>query len=71
MTAEQAYAAMYFYLEDIYARTHSTELGGMLGGMSLLEDGLPADRAIVADWQRAVERAMNEGKAGNLNLGKP
>jgi len=70
MTSEQAYAAMYFFLEDMYARTRSDELGGLLGDLSLLGDGLPADRAVAADWQRAVEKAMKEGRAGTLELGR-
>jgi hypothetical protein len=70
ITLEQAYAAMYFFLEDLYNRTRSDELGGLLGSMALLPDGKPADGGISADWQRAVERAVAEGKAGSLDLGK-
>ena len=70
MTTDEAYAAMYFFLEELYRRTHSDEIGGLLGSMSLLADGLPADRAIVADWKRAVERAGKVGKAGRLDLGR-
>jgi hypothetical protein len=36
--------------------------------MSLLEDGSPADRAIVADWQQAVEYALKGGEAAPLEL---
>ena len=68
MTTDEAYAAMFFFLEDLCHRTHCDEIAGLLGGMYLLTDGLPADRAIVADWQRAVERAMKEGKAESLDI---
>jgi cobalamin biosynthesis protein CbiD len=64
LTPEQAYAAMYYFLEDYYARGQSDEIGGMLGGMSLLGDGGTTDPAVKSDWQRAVQRAMTEGDAG-------
>jgi hypothetical protein len=64
MTPEQAYAAMYYFLEDYYGRGRSDEIGGMLGGMSLLGDSATANPAVKSDWQRAVERAMTEGSAG-------
>jgi hypothetical protein len=71
MTPEQAYAAMYYFLEGYYGRGRSDEIGGMLGGMSLLGDGGTADPAVKFDWQRAVQRAMTEGNAGlALRLGK-
>ena len=38
MTPEQAYAAMYYFLEDYYGRGRPDGIGGMLGGMSLLGD---------------------------------
>jgi hypothetical protein len=71
ITSEQAYAAMYDFLEDYYNRGHSDEIGGMLGGMSLLGDGGTADPAVRSHWQRALQRAMTEGNAGlALRLGK-
>jgi hypothetical protein len=64
MTPEQAYAAMFYFLEDYYGRGHSDEIGGMIGGMSLLSDGGTSDPAVASGWQRAVQRAMTEGNAG-------
>ena len=68
MTDKQAYTAMFHFLEQAYKRTGSNELGGILGGMSLLEDGSPADSAMTEDWRQAVEYALNGGKAGSLKL---
>ena len=34
--------------------------------MSLLEDGSPADPAIIADWQEAVEYALKGGEPAPL-----
>jgi hypothetical protein len=64
MTSEQAYAAMFYFLEDYYSRGRSDEIGGMLGGMSLLGDGSTADPVVKSDWHRAVQRAMTEGRSG-------
>jgi hypothetical protein len=49
-------------------RTKSDELGGLLGGMSILEDGSTADPAIVNDWREAVEYALKGGKPDSLEL---
>jgi hypothetical protein len=46
MTAEQAYAAMFFFLDRLYASTKSDDLGGLSGSMALLGGGSPADPAI-------------------------
>ena len=68
MTDKQAYAAMFQFLEQLYLRTKSDALGNLLGDMSLLEDGSPADPAIVNDWRQAVEYALKGGQAGSLDL---
>lgn len=68
MTDKQAYSAMFHFLEQLYKRTKSNELGSLLGGMSMLEDGSPADPAIVEDWQQAVEYALRGGKPDSLHL---
>ncbi len=57
LTIKQAYMAMYLYLDSLYEMTGSDDLAGFLGGMSLLEDGLPADRAAWSDWLEAVEKS--------------
>lgn len=68
MTEQQAYAAMFHFLEQIYERTKSDDLAGLLGGMSLLTDGSPADPAITNDWHDAVEYALQGGKPKPLAL---
>lgn len=64
LSIRQAYAAMYWYLDAYYKLTGSDEIGGLLGGMSLLQDGSTADPAIWSDWLRAVERAIKHGDKG-------
>jgi len=62
MSEHHAYVAMFEYLKAIYDRTQSDELGGLLGGMCLLEDGTTADPAAWADWEEAVKRASEKVK---------
>ncbi len=54
-----AYKTMVQFLEDRYNRLPSDELGGLLGELSLLPDGKPADSAVTADWHRAVDRVAH------------
>ena len=68
MTDKQAYAAMFRFLQQMYERTKSDELGGILGSMSLLGDGSPADPAVLHDWAEAVEYALKGGRPGSLDL---
>ena len=68
MTDKEAYAAMFHFLESIYKRTGSNELGGLLGSMSVLADGSPADPAVAGDWQEAVTYALKGGPPGSLKL---
>ena len=61
MTPDQAYLAMYSFLADHYRRSETEEMGALLGSMSLLPDGKPADPAIAEDWAEAVRRATSDG----------
>jgi hypothetical protein len=69
LTDEQAYSAMFHFLEGLYARTKSDDLGGFLGSMSPLADGSTTDPAIKKDWDEAVDFAIKGGKTPLLNLG--
>lgn len=59
LTSGQAYQAMLEFLEGYQGRTNSEELGSLLGGFLLLEDGSPADPAAWQDWEEAVRRVLN------------
>lgn len=59
LTPEQAYLAMYFFLNKHFS-LGCEELGGILGSMSLLPDGSPADSAFASDWQEAVAAALSD-----------
>lgn len=68
LTDAQAYTAMLRFLQQVYCRTQGDELGGLLGGMSQLADGRPADLGILEDWRRAVEFAVEGGEADQLSI---
>jgi hypothetical protein len=61
MTNDDAYRAMYAFLTGMHERTGSGELGAILGMLSTLPDGSPADPAITAEWAEAVE-AVRRGE---------
>ena len=58
LTPEQAYLAMFSFLEGHYERSKADDVGALLGLMSLLPDGRPLDPAFSEDWRLAVEAAL-------------
>ena len=54
LTARNAYVAMFLFLEKCWKQTKSEEIGKLLGGMSLLQDGGSADAAYFHDWMQCV-----------------
>ncbi len=67
MNFSQGYRMMYRYLDSLWEQTRDDTLGGLLGEMSLLPDGTPADPAHTEDWNDAVSLAMQRRKAGELD----
>ena len=61
MTEHEAYLAMFAFLEAHYQRGPSEDIGALLGALSLLPDGSPADAAMAADWREAC-KAVHEGR---------
>ena len=68
LTVEDAYKAMIHYLEHLYSMTDSDDLGGFLGGMSLLEDRKTADPAVWDDWISAVNKVKQEKNFDEKNI---
>jgi hypothetical protein len=64
LTPRQAYFCMFEFLRQHYERGPTDEVGGLLGSLSLLQDGQPADAAVTGDWAKAVDAVMNAETAG-------
>ncbi|AVH73656.1 hypothetical protein NLP_5326 [Nostoc sp. 'Lobaria pulmonaria (5183) cyanobiont'] len=52
---------MYAFLVQVYERTQSNDLGGLLGDMSTIEDSETADFAVWHEWLRCVAQ-VKQGK---------
>jgi hypothetical protein len=65
LSSEQAFKAMFVFLNEYYQRTAGkAELGDVLGDIQLNErDGMPADPAARDDWLSAI-KAVLEGRTG-------
>ncbi|MEH2282278.1 MAG: hypothetical protein V7K90_13265 [Nostoc sp.] len=61
LTEKEAYTAMYAFLVQVYERTQSNDLGGLLGDMSTIEDSETADPAVWHEWLRCVAQ-VKQGK---------
>ena len=68
LSEKEAFEAMYAFLVEIYERTQADELGALLGSMSLLPDGRPADPAIWSDWLKCVQQARRREVRTDLGL---
>lgn len=69
LSQNEAYLAMFSFLEDYYARTKSDEIGSMLSGMCLMSDGKTMDPAYWEEWQEAVQRAIAGNVDAEMRLG--
>ena len=65
LTVEEAYAAMFAFLDMVYERTKSDDMGGLLGDMSTLESGGTADPAVWSEWLQCVEQ-VKRGKVDTV-----
>jgi hypothetical protein len=61
LTPQQAYLAMFAFLENHYQSTGSSDIGALLESLSLLPDGSPADPAHRGEWQSAIRSAASGG----------
>jgi hypothetical protein len=62
LTIEQAYRAMFYFLEQEYEYTHADEIAGLLGSMSwvITCGNGPADPGEWEDWIKAVQKSFRE-----------
>lgn len=64
LSKEEAFLAMYSFLESYYSLTKADDIGALLGDLSLLPDGGCSDPAVQIDWDDAVQKAIS----GNVNV---
>ncbi|NRT73605.1 hypothetical protein [Clostridium beijerinckii] len=60
LTIEEAYKSMVNFLEKYYQRTNSDDIGGLLGDIMLIDEGITADPASWDDWLESVGRIKSE-----------
>ena len=58
LSVDQAYAAMFAFLEQHQKLTNSDDIGDLLSSMSLAPDGRPSDPALEDAWKTAVKFAQ-------------
>lgn len=68
ISVKEAYLAMYSFLNELYSKYGYEQLGGLLGGMSLLDDGATADNAMWHDWLKCIEKAKTGQVQTELRL---
>lgn len=59
ISVDDAYRAMFRFLEGYIDRTKADEIAALLGSMALADDGVPMDPAMWNDWLAAV-RTLSE-----------
>ena len=69
LTEKEAYEAMYDFLVQLYNRTKSDTVGGLLGDMGYLPDGKPADPAVWGEWLESLAKARSGKVDMDLNIG--
>lgn len=60
LTQLQAFRAMQKFLENYYERTHSDDVGSLLGDMQLTSKNETFDPAAWDDWMDSVNEVLNE-----------
>lgn len=60
LSKEEAYLAMYFFIENLYALTNDDSLAGFLGSMQVLKDGKPMDPAYWEDWEHSILKVLSK-----------
>lgn len=58
LTQDEAYLAMFAFIEKRYRLTSSDDLAGFLSDMSLMFSGGTADPALQDDWKESVRLAL-------------
>ena len=65
LTVEQAYRAMFIFLDAYYQVTKADDVGALLGSMAYMGDGEPLDPALWGEWETAVQSAFSISQQAN------
>ena len=68
LSEQEAYAAMYAFLERWYRATGSDDVAALLGSMATLPSGGTADPALWLDWLDAIEAAKSGSVRTDMTL---
>ncbi len=68
VNVKEAYIAMFSFLEELYSKYEFEQLGGLLGSLSMLPDGSPADQAMWNDWVKCVQRSRQGCVDASIHL---
>lgn len=60
ITAEQAFKAMFFFLDHYWERCPLEYLGGILGELNITDNGTTMDTAAGIEWLECLEKAIQE-----------
>ena len=60
LTDLQAFNAMRLFLEGYYNRTHSDDVGSLLGDLQLFPEGGTFDPAAWEDWMDSINEVLKE-----------
>ena len=67
LTHEEAYKAMFVFLESYYDRSKSDDIGRLLDSLSLVE-GKPIDQVLWDDWYKAIETSLKAHDIAKFEL---
>lgn len=59
LNSQQAFNCMKCFLEKIYLRTNSDDIGSLLGDLQIMDDDL-LDLAAWQDWLDCIDSTLNE-----------
>ena len=68
LTIDDAYDAVVDYLEKLYNKTKSGDVGSLASEMSLFADGKSADPAAQKDWTRSVDKILDSNSSNRKNF---
>jgi hypothetical protein len=57
-TSSEEYAAMFAFLDACANHSYPNDVGGLIGQLTVMRQGMPVDRAHERQWRKAVSLAV-------------